>query len=294
MPPKGSRSKASASASASSSSASATAKPVKRGLPAPIRYYLVFFNFLSFFGWVIILSTLIKHLALGPQPYSGPVKFAADVLSRFRLVKIGVVKSYSHLFPERIANILERASNSHTFVGSVVAIVQSLAILEVVHAAIGWVRSPVATTAIQVASRLFMVWGVTERYSQAWSSPFYASMVLAWAITECIRYPFYANQLLGQEGPGLLWARYTTFYILYPVGAISEAMCILATLPNSLPFNKSAAWDLRAYVFAGLFAIWWPGLYVMYSYMMKQRRKTIGKGFWGDKLVQQLAEKKRQ
>lgn len=182
-------------------------KPAKRGPPAAIRYYLVAFNFVSFFGWVIVLSTLVKHLAMGPQPFSPPVKFAADLLARFRLVKIGIVKSYSHLFPEPIAALLERASNSHTFVGSVVALVQSLAILEVVHAAIGWVRSPVATTAIQVASRLFMVWAVSERYSQAWSSPFYASMVLAWALTECIRYPFYANQLLGSEGSGLLWAR---------------------------------------------------------------------------------------
>lgn len=286
MPPKASKS--------NKASALATAKPVKRGPPAPIKYYLVFFNFLSFFGWVIVLSTLVKHLAMGPQPFSFPVKFAAEILARFRLVKIGIVKSYSHLFPEPVAQLLERASNSHTFVGSVVALVQSLAILEVVHAAIGWVRSPVATTAIQVASRLFMVWGVTERYSQAWSSPFYASMVLAWAITECIRYPFYANQLLGADGSGLLWARYTTFYILYPVGAISEAMCILATLPKSNPLTNPGAWDTRAYIFGGLFVIWWPGLYVMYTYMMKQRRKTIGKGFWGDKLVSELAAKKRQ
>ncbi|SNX81318.1 related to PHS1 - essential 3-hydroxyacyl-CoA dehydratase of the ER membrane [Melanopsichium pennsylvanicum] len=286
MPPKASSSKAAASAVGT--------KPIKKGPPAPIRYYLVFFNFLSFFGWVIVLSTLVKHLALGPQPFSPPVKLAADILSRFRLVKIGIVKSYSHLFPERIAQLVERASNSHTFVGSVVALVQSLAVLEVIHAAIGWVRSPVATTAIQVASRLFMVWGVTERYSQAWSSPFYASMVFAWAITECIRYPFYANALLGAEGPGLLWARYTTFYILYPIGAASEALCIWATLPNKNPLTNSGAWDLRAYIFAGLFAVWWPGLYVMYTYMIKQRRKTIGNGFWGNKLVSELAAKKRQ
>ena len=71
-------------------------------------------------------------------------------------------------------------------------------------------------------------------------------------------------------------------------------MCILATLPNGLPFNKPAAWDLRAYVFAGLFVIWWPGLYVMYTYMIKQRRKVIGKGFWGNKLVDELREKKKQ
>ncbi|EST09660.1 Protein-tyrosine phosphatase-like, PTPLA [Kalmanozyma brasiliensis GHG001] len=285
MPPKAS--------SKGSKQVSTPAKPVKRGPPPPIKYYLIFFNFLSFFGWVIVLSTLVKHLALGPQPFSPPVRAAADLLARFRLAKIGIVKTYSHLFPEPIARLLERAANSHTFVGSVVALVQSLAILEVVHAAIGWVRSPVITTAIQVASRLFMVWGVSERFSQAWTSPFYASMVLAWAITECIRYPFYANQLLQQEGPAMLWARYTTFFVLYPIGAGSEAMCILATLPKSLPFNNPGAWDLRAYIYAGLFVIWWPGLYVMYTYMMKQRRKVIGTGFWGDKLQKQIIDSKK-
>ena len=40
-------------------------------------------------------------------------------------------------------------------------IVQSAAILEVVHAALGLVRSPVVTTAIQVASRLLLVWAYT-------------------------------------------------------------------------------------------------------------------------------------
>ncbi|SJX60029.1 related to PHS1-essential 3-hydroxyacyl-CoA dehydratase of the ER membrane [Sporisorium reilianum f. sp. reilianum] len=283
MPPK-------ASSSSKPAAAKPTpAKPAKRsGPPAPIKYYLVLFNFVSFFGWVIVFSTLVKHLASGPQPHSPPVQFAADVLARFRLVKIGIVKSYAHLFPERIAQLLERASSSHTSVGPAVALVQSLAVLEVVHAAIGWVRSPVVTTAIQVASRLFMVWGVTERFSQAWSSPFYAPMVLAWAFTECIRYPFYANALLGADGPGLLWARYTTFFVLYPIGAGSEAMCILATLPKHLDLAK---WDARALAYAGLFVIWWPGLYVMYTYMIKQRRKVLGKGFWGHKLVQDVRDK---
>lgn len=39
---------------------------------------------------------------------------------------------------------------------------QTLAVLEVVHAALGWVRSPVGTVASQVASRLWTVWGVVE------------------------------------------------------------------------------------------------------------------------------------
>lgn len=37
---------------------------------------------------------------------------------------------------------------------------QSLAILEVLHAMVGFVPSPVATTALQVASRLMLVWGI--------------------------------------------------------------------------------------------------------------------------------------
>lgn len=288
MPPKNSPTKrGGASAPAKKSPAA------RKGPPAAIKYYLVVFNFVSFFGWVLVLSTLVKHLALGPQSFSAPVKYASEWMAPLRRLRIGIVKTYGDRLPEPFATLVERASNSHTFVGSLVALVQSLAIMEVVHAAIGWVRSPVPTTALQVASRLFMVWGVTERFSSAWTSPFYASMVLAWAITECIRYPFYANQLLGTEGRGLLWARYTTFYLLYPIGAGSEAMCILSTLPNSWPWTNARAWDLRSYIFAGLFVIWWPGLYVMYTYMIKQRKKAIGKGFWGDKVIQELAEKKR-
>ncbi len=92
--------------SKSSKQVPATAKPVKRGPPPPIKYYLIAFNFVSFFGWVIVLSTLVKHLALGPQPLSPPVQAAANLLARFRLAKIGIVKTYGHLFPEPIAQLL--------------------------------------------------------------------------------------------------------------------------------------------------------------------------------------------
>jgi len=32
------------------------------------------------------------------------------------------------------------------------------------------------------------------------------------------------------------------------------------------------------YFRAMLFVIWWPGLYIMYTYMIAQRRKNLGKG----------------
>lgn len=46
-------------------------------------------------------------------------------------------------------------------------ITQTVAILEVVHAAVGLVRSPVFTTAQQVASRIFVVWGILTATPEA-------------------------------------------------------------------------------------------------------------------------------
>ena len=79
--------------------------------------------------------------------------------------------------------------------------------------------------------------------AQTHTHPAYASMVLSWSLTEVIRYEFYACTLLGAEPFPLLWLRYTTFYVLYPTGASSEAALIFATLP---PLSAPAAWGVLA------------------------------------------------
>ena len=56
--------------------------------------------------------------------------------------------------------LLGRAATVHAAVGWRTAAVQTLAVLEVVHSLLGWVRSPLATVSMQVASRLFVVWGI--------------------------------------------------------------------------------------------------------------------------------------
>ena len=120
---------------------------------------------------------------------------------------------------------------------------------------------------------------------QARSNPLYASMVFAWSLTEVIRYSFYASSLISQPPYPLLWLRYTTFYILYPLGATSEAFLIYSTLPfsspNPFPSWRSwvwGIWTLGDYARGAMFVIWWPALYVLYTHMMKQRRKVLGGG----------------
>lgn len=99
-------------------------------------------------------------------------------------------------------------------------------------------------------------------------------MVLAWSLTEVIRYSFYAASLLGSEPHFLLWLRYTTFFALYPIGAGSEAFVNYATLPRSSPLPslngwiRGAVWTPYDYARGVLFLIWWPGKFLFGVFVM--------------------------
>jgi len=91
-------------------------------------------------------------------------------------------------------------------------------------------------------------------------------MVLSWALTEVIRYTFYAASLIRWEFAPLLWLRYSTFFVLYPTGAGSEALVNLATLPVSVATGGSwfsmlplKRWDEYSYMRGVFFIMWWPG-----------------------------------
>ncbi|KAG6820974.1 hypothetical protein H0H93_008603 [Arthromyces matolae] len=260
----------------------------KKATPALIKYYLVFFNVVSAIGWSYLLVLTIIHLFNldGGSPASiSTSQTASSTLSRF-LSSLPFFKS-SPSFEARLHPALRpvyrRATTTYTRVGAPTAVVQSLAVFEVFHVLFGFVRSPLPTTAAQVASRLFLVWGIVEQFADVRTNPIFTSMLLSWSITEVIRYSFYAFTLLGYEPYVLLWLRYTTFYILYPTGASSEALLIYATLPSSSPIPGwqswiQGMWRPTDYARALLFGIWWPGLYIMYTHMIGQRKKVLGRG----------------
>ncbi|KAK4702840.1 hypothetical protein P7C70_g3380, partial [Phenoliferia sp. Uapishka_3] len=139
--------------------------------------------------------------------------------------------------------------------GETTKFVQTMAGFEVVHAALGLVRSSFLTTLSQVFSRFLMVWYILEFYPQVGNSPIYATMVFAWAFTEIIRYTFYAAGLVGAKVGWLETLRYNTFYLLYPMGAGSEAWLIF----KSAPYAQKRFGDLGLYGTYVICAIWPPG-----------------------------------
>ena len=124
---------------------------------------------------------------------------------------------------------------------------QTLALLEVANAIFGLVRANPLTTAMQVASRILVVWGVVGAFPSiiATTKTFgprttnvagtkmgpiaYAGIVIAWGVTECIRYGFFVDKEglgQGRVPSWLTWLRYNTFLVLYPLGISSEC-CLM-------------------------------------------------------------------
>ncbi|KAK2016845.1 tyrosine phosphatase-like protein [Colletotrichum eremochloae] len=151
--------------------------------------------------------------------------------------------------------------------------VQTLTLLEVVHSAVGLVRSPVGTTALQVIARTIIVWMVCYSFpTTTASSPAYVALLLSWATADAVRYAYLALNLHGKASSALIWLRYTMFYPLYPVGIASEFWLLYLAVEPARRVSP-----VLPPLFYFCLCLYVPGSYIMYTYMIKQRRKTLSK-----------------
>ncbi|VDM78772.1 unnamed protein product [Strongylus vulgaris] len=171
----------------------------------------------------------------------------------------------------------------YTSVETEVKIFQTLAILEVVHAAIGLVRSPVGTTAMQVWSRLLLVWPILHTCATARQSVGVPMLLVAWSVTEVIRYSFYALGLINSVPFFLTWLRYTLFIVLYPLGVTGELLTLFGSLPEvaakkhytiEMPNPANMGFSFYAVLIISAL-IYIPGFPQLYLYMFAQRKKVL-------------------
>lgn len=120
----------------------------------------------------------------------------------------------------------------------------------------GIVRAPLFTTLMQVASRILLIWGIVYPFPNTVAfSPIYSSMLIAWSVTEVIRYSYFAINLSAGSVPAIwMWLRYNTFFVLYPLGISSE--CWLVWLAATGPAKQYTG--VREALFA-ILLIYIPG-----------------------------------
>ncbi|KAI9044480.1 putative membrane protein [Aspergillus affinis] len=126
---------------------------------------------------------------------------------------------------------------------------QTLAVADILHAAAGITRAPVFTTFTQVFARSVQVWAINYGFPDVTaSSPAYACMLLAWSAADTVRY--------------------SLFIVLYPIGIASEWWLMYKATTTT---ESVAVFGIFCF-FLGLYG---PGSVMMYSYMIKQRRKVL-------------------
>ncbi|KAI6654123.1 3-hydroxyacyl-CoA dehydratase 2-like [Oopsacas minuta] len=206
--------------------------------------YLILYNCLQTVGWIAILFNTCLYLAM----YQGDWKS----------------------FP----GVYESTATSLNFF-------QTLAVLEVVHIMLGFVKSNAFLTFMQILSRIIIIWLILVPVPVTSVGPLLH--IIAWSITEIIRYFYYAWSRAESPPYALLWLRYTTFIVLYPIGVLGEIISIFSALPTikehsltSLQMPNILNWSFDSYTFLVLILIGYiPGFPQLYMHMIKQRRKYL-------------------
>jgi very-long-chain (3R)-3-hydroxyacyl-CoA dehydratase len=166
--------------------------------------------------------------------------------------------------------------------GSTIAWFQMFAIMEVVHAASGMVRSDPVMTAVQVYSRVLLVY-VSNLSTLPQSSIWHFLMCFAWTLTETIRYPFLGLNGLGIKLAPLTWCRYSFFIILYPMG-VSGELGTIWTAWKDLQDYKGYSWVIQSLQmlnntglgFIPIAVVYAIGLPLLYGGLLATRKKVLG------------------
>ncbi|VDQ03723.1 unnamed protein product [Trichobilharzia regenti] len=166
---------------------------------------------------------------------------------------------------------------------------QSLAIVEVIHASIGLVRSSVITTLIQISSRLFIVWGIVYLLPEVTRENFGVPLIIiSWSIAEMVRYAYYMADICGvlsiygfisnRDFRKSLKIHFKFLFqgeillVLGGIKSLKETGKYSVNLPNAL--NCSFSYLV---VLVVALIIYVPGSKTMYTHMLRQRKKILWK-----------------
>ncbi|CAH0699055.1 unnamed protein product [Spodoptera exigua] len=215
---------------------------------------------------------------------SGPSAIGKAYLLAYNAIQ---TLGWSYMLIQSFIHFLDRGSLD-TFwpvIKTTVVVFQNAAVLEVVHSLIGLVPSGVAVVLPQVYSRVFLVCGCLLATESATVSPGLPLCILAWSVTEIIRYAYYTLNLINSVPETLLFLRYSTFLFLYPLGITGELLCMYHSLDEIaekqlFTISMPNAWNVAFNYY--YFLVFYMFLYIpifpfLYGHMLAQRRKMLSK-----------------
>lgn len=214
-----------------------------------------------------------------------------STLSKLYLMSynLGQTLGWSYILYQIIRHYIEPSSSNTLWDKTKLPVIvfQNAALLEILHAGTGLVPSSVIITTFQVFSRIMLVNGVilATPYTYAAASVGLPLALTAWSCAEVIRYSYYLINLISGTVPHvLIWLRYTTFIILYPLGVTGELLCMYAAVkyasanPDSWSYILPNKWNFTfsyLYLLIAVMVTYIPGFPPLYLHMFAQRRKIL-------------------
>ncbi|VDK40146.1 unnamed protein product [Taenia asiatica] len=204
-------------------------------------------------------------------------KFVSAYLAAYNLVQLLGFVSHLHFYLPDGASPSAQLSCEQ-----VLRIFQTLAVLEIIHSCLRLVKSAPGTTAIQISSRLLILWGVCYHFVHV---NFKQMMFVSWCLADITRYLYYFLSSFSEPPRVLTNFRYNLFLVLYPTGITGEVALMWYSLvyaarkpfihfplPNALNFGFST-YEL----YCAFLLLYLPGSPVMYGHMLAQRQKVMNR-----------------
>ncbi|XP_051266984.1 very-long-chain (3R)-3-hydroxyacyl-CoA dehydratase 1 isoform X1 [Dicentrarchus labrax] len=241
----------------------------KRTISTLATAWLTFYNIAMTAGWLVLAMAMMRFY-IQKGTHKGLYRSIARTLKFFQTFALVEVR----IFWETASAVTARPDTYLFFM---------YLVLQVGHCAIGIVRTSVIVTGVQVCSRIFMVWFITNSIRQIQSEESVILFLVVWTVTEITRYSYYTFNLLHHLPYFIKWARYNLFIVLYPLGVVGELMTIYAALPF---VRRSGMYSMRLpNVYNVSFDYYYCLIVVMLSYiplfpqlyfhMLRQRRKVL-------------------
>jgi very-long-chain (3R)-3-hydroxyacyl-CoA dehydratase len=130
----------------------------------------------------------------------------------------------------QLVNALSNGNSVRTAVHTAtpaVIMLQLVSTLELLHVLVGITRGGAAQTFMQIGGRDIVLFMTVVSFTQVQQSWFAFALYATWAVSELIRYPYYALSQLHCCPKFLHYLRYTAFTVLYPIGFAAEIGCFI-------------------------------------------------------------------
>lgn len=151
--------------------------------------------------------------------------------------------------------------------------VQSVAMMEILHSMLGLVPSSVVATVVQVHSRILVGVFLTQ-YLGVGSTGHWGFMAIsfAWSLADFVRYFYYVlNAVMTHVPYFVIWMRYSLFLVLYPLGTCGEMALVWQAAHRMAGLYRS--------VMMVLIVVYPLGLLALYAHMLRQRGKYLSRRF---------------